>query len=183
MLAGRSGVVPFAEQTAPRKTVRDAIAALRRPGRSGDQLHDLPENRSSRIRDLIRAVPADGGGRLDLPENLTLDCHQETTGFTDVYGRMAWDEVAPTITGGCINPSKGRFLHPVQDRAITLREAALLQSFPPSYRFALSRGKYAVAALIGNALPPRFVRAHAREVAKYLLADIKMVDSGRHAKH
>lgn len=74
---------------------------------------------------------------------------------------MAWEEVAPTITGGCINPSKGRFLHPEEHRAITLREAALLQSFPPDYQLSLRRGRYAAAELIGNALPPEFVRRHA----------------------
>ena len=71
-----------------------------------------------------------------------------------VYGRMAWDDVAPTITSGCINPSKGRYTHPEQDRAITLREAALLQGFTKRYSFSLRRGKYAVAEMIGNALPP-----------------------------
>jgi DNA (cytosine-5)-methyltransferase 1 len=75
---------------------------------------------------------------------------------------MAWDRPAPTITGGCHNPSKGRFLHPEQHRAITLREAALLQGFPRDYVFSLDRGKLATAAMIGNALPPTFVEAHAR---------------------
>ena len=74
---------------------------------------------------------------------------------------MAWDDVAPTITGGCVNPSKGRFLHPEEHRAITLREAAALQSFPADYRVSLRRGKNAAAELIGNALPPEFVRRHA----------------------
>jgi site-specific DNA-cytosine methylase len=75
----------------------------------------------------------------------------------------------PTITGGCVNPSKGRFLHPSQDRSITLREAALLQSFPKGYRFSLSRGKFAAAAMIGNALPPAFVKRHALAVKKSLI--------------
>lgn len=181
MLAGRSGTIPFAPQASARTTVRDAIAGLAKPGSSGDPLHDFPENRSPRIRRLIRAIPANGGGRRDLPSDLVLDCHRQTTGFKDVYGRMEWDGVAPTITGGCVNPSKGRFLHPIEHRSITLREAALLQSFPPAYRFALGRGKYAVAELIGNALPPRFVRAHAKEVAKYLRRINPAADSRRHA--
>ena len=90
-----------------------------------------------------------------------LPCHQRLEGFWDVYGRMAWDKPAPTITGGCINPSKGRFLHPRAHRAITLREAALLQTFPKTYRFPLDQGRYSVALLIGNALPPEFIRRHA----------------------
>jgi DNA (cytosine-5)-methyltransferase 1 len=81
---------------------------------------------------------------------------------------MSWDRPAPTITGGCFNPSKGRFLHPAQDRAITLREAALLQGFPPNYFFSLDRGKQAAAAMIGNALPPPFVAAHALVIQQAL---------------
>jgi DNA (cytosine-5)-methyltransferase 1 len=77
---------------------------------------------------------------------------------------MAWDDVAPTITSGCFNPSKGRFLHPEYDRAITMREAALLQSFPRSYKFVSDHGKTRVAEMIGNALPPEFVRVHAKAV-------------------
>jgi DNA (cytosine-5)-methyltransferase 1 len=86
---------------------------------------------------------------------------------------MRWDDVAPTITGGCINPSKGRFLHPTEDRAITLREASLLQSFPPTYEFSLGRGKYAAAEMIGNALPPVFSRIQA-EAIKAHLADPRL---------
>jgi len=89
-------------------------------------------------------------------------------GFKDVYGRMWWEEPAPTITGGCINPSRGRFLHPTQNRAITLREAALLQSFPKNYRFSLSRGRYAAAVMIGNALPPKLAACHALSLRQVL---------------
>lgn len=150
----------------PVRTVRDAIGHLPAAGHSGDQLHDLPEGRSQRIIDLIRSVPKDGGSRTDLATQLK--CHTDFDGFRDVYGRMRWDRPAPTITGGCHNPSKGRFLHPDQDRAITLREAALLQGFPPDYIFRLDRGKLAAALMIGNALPPRFVEAHAASITAAL---------------
>ncbi len=164
LVAGRRRAIPLAageEQTA---TVREAIGQLPRPGRSGDPLHDLGETRQPKIRELIARIPRDGGSRVSLGEETQLGCHQRCDGFYDVYGRMAWDDVAPTITSGCVNPSKGRFLHPEQDRAITLREAALLQGFPPRYRFSLRRGKYAAAEMIGNALPPAFVQAHAAEI-------------------
>ena len=105
---------------------------------------------------------------MDLGENWKLKCHRKCDGFRDVYGRMKWDDVAPTITGGCCNPSKGRFLHPTKNRAITLREAALLQSFPVDYYFSLERGKHHAAQLIGNALPPEFIRRHAAQIAKVL---------------
>ena len=121
-----------------------------------------------RSRTLIRLIPKDGGSRLDLGRQRQLGCHRRCDGFKDVYGRMAWDDVSPTVTGGCVNPSKGRFLHPTKNRCVTLREAALLQSFPPTYRFSLRRGKFPAAQMIGNALPPEFIRRHAKQVGKHL---------------
>jgi len=169
LLAGLYGRVPFAEAAeTPEITVREIIGMLPEPGDSGDPLHDLPEKRSERVRRIIQTIPLDGGSRSELPEDLILDCHRRGNGFKDVYGRMAWDAVAPTITGGCVNPSKGRFLHPSQHRTITLREAALLQGFPRDYRFSLRKGKYAAAMVIGNALPPEFIRRHAVKVKQYI---------------
>jgi DNA (cytosine-5)-methyltransferase 1 len=151
-----------------RRTVRTAIGMLGRPTSSSDPLHNYRDDRSQRVRDLIRRIPRDGGSRSVLAQSEQLNCHRRLAGFHDVYGRMSWDDVAPTITGGCINPSKGRFLHPVQHRAITLREAALIQGFPPKYFFSLAKGKYRAAELIGNALPPQFIRAHAHELHRVL---------------
>jgi DNA (cytosine-5)-methyltransferase 1 len=158
LLASRLGEIKFPPQIAPRKTVRQTIEDLPTPGRSGDVLHDFPSNRTPHILELIRAIPKDGGSRQDLGRDKQLACHQRCDGFKDVYGRMKWDDVSPTITGGCINPSKGRFLHPEQDRAISLREAALLQGFTPGYVFPVERGRYPIATLIGNAVPAEFVK-------------------------
>jgi len=168
LLAGLDTNIPFAEEAPRLRTVRQAIGRLATAGRSGDPLHDLQEKRKPRILDLIRDIPKDGGSRLDLPTNRQLDCHKKFDGFKDIYGRMAWSEVAPTITSGCFNPSKGRFLHPRENRAITMREAALLQSFPGKYWFPPDAGKQAVALMIGNALPPEFIRCHALEIRKHL---------------
>lgn len=165
LLCVRNGRVHFPDATSERLTVRDAIGGLAQPGASGDPLHDLPEQRSERVMEIIKAVPPDGGSRLDLPENQRLECHRDFTGFKDVYGRMRWDQPAPTITGGCHNPSKGRFLHPDAHRAVTLREASLLQGFPPRYVFSLDRGKLAAAAMIGNAAPPPLIAAQAATLA------------------
>jgi DNA (cytosine-5)-methyltransferase 1 len=151
-------------------TVRSAIGKMPKAGISGDALHDWPEKRSARVRRLIRSVPKDGGSRSQLPRNHWLKCHKVTNGFSDVYGRMKWDEPAPTITGGCFNPSKGRFLHPDGHRAITLREAAILQGFPRDYRFSTGTGKQDLAAQIGNALPPAIVTAHAKAIRHALRA-------------
>lgn len=167
-LAGLHKKIPFAEPVQITLTVKDAIGVLPKAGESGDPLHDLPESRTPRVMQLIRRIPKDGGSRTDLPKEDQLDCHKRCNGFKDVYGRMAWNEVSPTITSGCFNPSKGRFLHPEEDRAITMREAALLQGFPRQYKFPTRGGKCAVAMMIGNALPPPFIAAHARKVREIL---------------
>jgi DNA (cytosine-5)-methyltransferase 1 len=168
-LAGMGRTVPFAAKSGERKTVRDAIGGLPKAGQSGDPLHDMPENRTPRVMEIIRLVPKNGGSRRDLPEEFQLACHKRCNGFKDVYGRMDWDDVAPTITGGCFNPSKGRFLHPEEDRPITMREAALLQGFPRWYKFPTTDNKSAVARMIGNALPPPFIAAHARIIKAALI--------------
>ncbi len=151
----------FAEPATLERSVRNAIGHLPAPRNSRDALHRLQSCHSSEVMEIIRAIPRDGGSRSALPNSLQLECHKSNTGFHDVYGRMAWNKPAPTITTGCINPSKGRFLHPTQTRAISLREAALLQSFPARYRFNAKEGRYPIARLIGNALPPEFIRRHA----------------------
>ena len=172
LFAALGGSVPLAEESSARRTVRGAIGGLGDPKRSRDPVHSLSEKvRTPRIQALIRDIPKNGGTRGDLAVSRQLACHQKMSGFHDVYGRMAWDDVAPTITGGCYNPSKGRFLHPEEDRAITMREAALLQGFPRRYYFDTSRGKGAVALMIGNALPPEFVRRHAVGIRNTLTND------------
>ncbi|HEX5315177.1 MAG TPA: DNA cytosine methyltransferase, partial [Candidatus Kapabacteria bacterium] len=169
LLAGRGFNISFAKGTRRFRSVRSTIGKLSEPGRSRDPLHNLPvKKRTPKITRMIRDIPKDGGSRGDLPKSRQLDCHRNTKGFNDIYGRMAWDDVAPTMTSGCFNPSKGRFLHPERDRAITMREAALLQSFPPTYKFDLSSGKEEIALMIGNALPPEFVRRHALQVVESL---------------
>lgn len=171
MLAGRGFKIDFARDARNTKTVRDAISSLPKAGRSKDALHNLPEKRrNERVANFIRDIPKDGGSRGDLPRKRQLKCHKKSDGFKDIYGRMAWDQVAPTITGGCFNPSKGRFLHPQENRAITMREAALLQSFPRRYVFDSNLGKQRIALMIGNALPPEFIRRHALAIVQALPA-------------
>ena len=161
-VAGLRTEIPFAEPVQGTLTVRDAIGDLPKPGESGDPIHDLPERRTPRVMQLIQRIPQDGGSRTDLPVQDQLECHKRCNGFKDVYGRMAWSEVSPTITSGCFNPSKGRFLHPEEHRAITMREAALLQGFPSNYKFPKATSKSSLAMMIGNALPPPFIAAHAK---------------------
>jgi DNA (cytosine-5)-methyltransferase 1 len=170
LLAVHEHDVGFAKATGRKRGVRGAIKQLTRPARSRDPLHKIIGTRSDRIRELIRLIPKNGGSRRDLPKRKWLECHKGFRGFHDVYGRMRWSEVAPTITGGCLNPSKGRFLHPEHNRAITVREAALLQTFPAAYQFATDRGFYPIAEMIGNALPPEFIRRQAGQVIRALRA-------------
>jgi len=172
LLASRLGKPEFASFARSRKTVRSAIGRLAPPQRSSDLLHNYPVQRSAKVACLIKRIPRNGGSRSDLGSRAQLRCHRKSDGFRDVYGRMSWDQPSPTITSGCINPSKGRFLHPRANRAITLREAALLQTFPKRYRFPLAEGgKYPVALLIGNALPPEFIRRHALTLRKSMTTD------------
>ena len=168
LVGGLRCEIAFAAPLKKRRTVRSAIGGLPKPGKTGDPCHDLQENRREQIAELIKRIPKDGGSRRALGHKSQLKCHKNCDGFKDIYGRMAWDKVAPTITGGCINPSKGRFLHPDQHRAITLREAAILQTFPANYYFSLSRGKYPAAQMIGNALPPEFIKRHASAIMTHL---------------
>ena len=167
LVGGLDGVPPFASPTR-RRTVFQAIRSLPAPKESNDPAHNYEVKHATEIRTLIGRIPKDGGSRSDLPMDDQLACHKRLKGFWDVYGRMAWKKEAPTITGGCINPSKGRFLHPEENRAITLREAALLQGFPIDYEFDLSRGRYPAAQMIGNAFPPKFAEHHARQIQRHL---------------
>lgn len=135
-------------------TIRDAIGHLP-PLRAGERDPDDPYHRARRHSELnlrrLRAVP-EGGGRRDLPPELQLKCHEGHDGHYDVYGRMRWDRPAPTLTSGCTNITRGRFAHPEQDRAITLREAMVLQTFPP--QTVLVGNEDEKALQIGNAVPP-----------------------------
>lgn len=100
----------------------------------------------------IKNTPHDGGDRTAWTDNLVLKCHKNTKGHKDVYGRMRWNAPSPTMTGGCGMISKGRFGHPEQNRAISLREAARLQTFPDTFKFIGNFGQ--TAKQIGNAVPP-----------------------------
>ena len=143
-----------------RTTVRDAIHGLPRLS-SGECDPDDPLHAARDHSELallrLAAIPRDGGSRSALPESLVLACHKQPNCYPDVYGRMAWDDVAPTLTTGCTDVTRGRFAHPEADRAITPREAALIQSFPSQYRF--SGTSRAVSSQIGNALPFGLLRA------------------------
>ena len=143
-------------------TVADVIADL--PALAAGQSHrDDPLHRASILSPInLERIQASkpGGTWLDWPEDLRANCHRKDSGktFPSVYGRMTWNEPSPTITTQCNGYGNGRFGHPEQDRAISLREAAMLQSFPEKYQFSPQgerRSLGALAKMIGNAVPVR----------------------------
>lgn len=165
MIGSRIGRIEIPEGKDTVRTVRDVIGHMETPEQSQDHAHRIVAHHTPRIQNMIKLVPHDGGSRTDLPAEYVLACHKkERVGFKDVYGRLKWDDVSSTITGGCLNPSKGRFLHPDQDRAITAREAALLQTFPRNYVFPPQISKTQVSLMIGNALPPKFALSQAKHI-------------------
>ncbi|WP_414047050.1 DNA cytosine methyltransferase [Macrococcus equi] len=98
-----------------------------------------------------------GGSRLSLPENLQLSCHKNYTGHSDVYGIIDINRPVSTITGGCMNYTKGRYGHPFENRALSAREAARLQTFDDDYIFIGNKGE--LAKQIGNAVPVSLAQA------------------------
>jgi DNA (cytosine-5)-methyltransferase 1 len=128
-----------------------------------DPLH-CASNHQPQALERLKHIPKDGGNRFSLPEYLVLDCHKNHDGHCDVYGRMWWNKVAPTLTTGCTDVTRGRFAHPRDDRAITLREVALLQTFPSHYKFKGNRT--AIATQLGNAVPVKLVSSLAPTIRK-----------------
>jgi DNA (cytosine-5)-methyltransferase 1 len=128
-----------------------ALAAALEPG--ADPIHRARKSQPMTLK-RIRAVKQ-GGGRLQLPKELRLACHErlDSKNATSIYGRIDPAGPAPTMTTRCTTPSCGRFVHPTEDRGLTLREAALIQSFPISYSFNGSYGD--IERQIGNAVPPK----------------------------
>lgn len=167
----------------PRVTVREAIGELDTLG-SGqkdpiDPLHFARRHKQI-VLERLRCIPPDGGSRSALPESLELRCHKgRINDFPDVYGRMRWDDVAPTLTTGCTDVTKGRFAHPDDDRAISLREAALLQSFPMHYKFSGNSGQ--IARQIGNAVPVNMIRTMAPSFIKSLKT-IRRIEQQRNTR-
>jgi DNA (cytosine-5)-methyltransferase 1 len=128
----------------------------------GDE-NDLHMNHSEKLVDVFRATPVNGSRR---DSNRVLPCHKNHSGHNDVYGRINLDEPGPTMTTACINPSKGRFVHPTDHHGITVRQAARFQTFPDDFVF--KGGLTAAGAQVGNAVPVDLGEALLRAVKKGL---------------
>lgn len=150
------------------RTVRDAIAHLPavRAGVAApdDAMHKSASHKQSTI-DVIKQVPHDGGNR---PAGVGPKCLDKTKGFSDVYGRLFWDKPSITITHYARNPASGRYTHPEQDRGLTAREAALLQSFPNGFEFCGKSDD--IYRQIGEAVPPMLSSAIAANVLIEMLS-------------
>jgi DNA-cytosine methyltransferase len=153
------------------RTVRQAIGDLPRLAAGerscSDSMHWVSAHRESTL-DILRKVPVDGGNR---PRGIGPKCLDRARdshgGYTDVYGRLAWDKPAVTLTGKCRTPSAGRYGHPEQDRGLSIREAALMQGFPRDFIFQGNFDeKY---QQIGNAVPPLVAKVFAEHIASHCL--------------
>lgn len=148
-------------------TVRDAFKGLpeiKAGGRYSDER--IKNHYCANLSDInlkrMEIIRKNGGTRTALPPELVLKCHKTYSGHADVYGIMNPDMPAPTMTGGCLSYSKGRFGHPFENRAISVREAARIQTFPDDYIFGESLTKAALE--IGNAVPIKLVKASGEEL-------------------
>lgn len=163
LLASKKKEIIFIEPTHKQPvTVREAIGDLPsiRAGECNntDRLHITSSLSDINLKRIQHSIP--GGSWKDWPENLMLECHKKKKGqtYTSVYGRMSWDDVAPTITTQFTGYGTGRFGHPEQDRALTLREGAMIQTFPRDYSFLPLNKELIIKDIsrqIGNAVPPR----------------------------
>lgn len=152
----------------PYTTVRDAIGHLP-PIAAGTTHPTDPHHQAAELSELNLkriSVTPEGGGRDSWPNELQLDCHRTHLGHSDVYGRLAWDKTASGLTTRCISYSNGRFGHPTQDRALSVRETALIQTFPEDFKF--SGNLASRARQIGNAVPPAMALAVGRHILSTL---------------
>lgn len=178
LLASRLGNIDLISPTHKKEnyvTVKDAIGHL--PPLEAGQ--GCPTDALHRCRALsplnlqrLKSTPY-GGSWKDWPADLMLECHKKESGksFGSVYGRMVWEEPSPTMTTLCTGIGNGRFGHPVQNRAISAREAALFQTFPITYKFFPNEYEVSLtkaSRYIGNAVPPKLGEVIAQSIKNHV---------------
>lgn len=178
LLASKKGKIDIVSPTHSKNnyvTVRDVISDLPEL-QAGECCPTDPLHKARALSDMnmqrIKATPYGGGWR-DWPDDLRLVCHRKDGGksFGSVYGRMVWEKPAPTMTTLCTGLGNGRFGHPIQHRAISIREAALFQTFPLTYKFFQQEQEVSVvkaSRYIGNAVPPRLGEVIAESIWQHL---------------
>ncbi|MEO6233463.1 MAG: DNA cytosine methyltransferase [Ferruginibacter sp.] len=179
LLASRLGslnLIPATHDRKNYKTVRDAVAHLEHiecgERSAKDKLHFTTKLTDINLKRIKASVP--NGTWEDWDKNLWLECHKKESGKTykAVYGRMSWDEPSPTITTQFYNYGTGRFGHPEQDRALTIREASILQSFPAKYQFVEKGNEPLLTRIgthIGNAVPVDLGFVIGKSIIKHLI--------------
>ncbi len=168
-------LIPATHTGKRQRTVRQALGKLPRI-QAGSISEKDPLHRSSELTDInLKRIrhSKPGGTWRDWPEDLVAQCHRDKSGKTypSVYGRMEWDKPSPTMTTQFFGFGNGRFGHPEQNRAISLREGAILQSFPKRYQFAEKGGNYCfktIGRLIGNAVPVRLGEIVGKTIKRHL---------------
>ena len=178
LLASKFGDISIPQKThSPEEyvTVRDAIGDLPPLIAGSTDPNDIMHNATALSDINLRRIQqsVQGGTWRDWDDDLQLTCHKKHTGRTypSVYGRMSWDEPSPTITTQFYGYGNGRFGHPEQNRAISMREGALLQSFPRDYRFVDSTeifNRRKLGIQIGNAVPVKLGEAIGKEILNHL---------------
>lgn len=179
LLASKLGEIKLIPKTHNKDnyiTVKDAIGYLPEI-KDGEHNNEDPLHISRKLSPLnkkrIKSTPY-GGSWKDWDEELMLECHKKDSGksYPSVYGRMVWEKPSPTITTHCIGYGNGRFGHPEQDRAISLREAAILQTFPLNYKFFDSKkekvSSVKIARQLGNAVPVKLGEVVAKSIKIHL---------------
>lgn len=131
-----------------------------------DKLHSARRLSPENLIKLMK-ITIPGGSRNMWDKNDILDCHKNYNGHKDVYGRMTWNKPSPTLTTKCVSISNGRYGHPEQHRAISLREAAILQTMD-DYEFEYPVKSTAVAEMIGNAVPPKLAEKFGKFILSFL---------------
>ena len=173
LLASRIGMVEVPEPTNKKKTVKDVIGHLPRISQGKackrDSLHVASKLTPINI-ERIKCSKAGGTWR-DWPKKLRVNCHKKNSGstYSSVYGRMGWDKPSPTITTQFNRYGTGRFGHPTQNRALTLREGAMLQTFPKKYKFFKDiddTSKVKIGIHIGNAVPVELGKIIGKQIVK-----------------
>ncbi|MCB0515669.1 MAG: DNA cytosine methyltransferase [Chitinophagales bacterium] len=179
LLASKLGEIKLIPKTHSKEnyvTVKDAIGKLPKV-KDGEVYKQDPLHYARKLSPLnkkrIQKTPY-GGSWKDWPEELRLECHKKDSGksYPSVYGRMKWEDPSPTMTTHCIGYGNGRFGHPEQDRAISLREASLLQTFPIDYKFFDEEketfSSVVIARQIGNAVPVKLGEVVAKSIKEHL---------------
>lgn len=167
LVASKLGEIDFPKETHgsqkpnPYTTVREFISYLPEIN-AGEEYNNekYPNHRAAALKEInLKRLECikEGEGRKNWPQELILECHKKHEGHSDVYGRLEWDKPAVTLTTKCTNISNGRFGHPQQNRALSVREAACLQTFPRDFVFYGS-SLTSLAKQVGNAVPAELAK-------------------------